>query len=572
MAENLSLNKYDLEQARKQFKRLTKTAEGLAAIEEGLGVSVSKVTSTDTSRPIVALLVPCYHNMHPRSQHALNEMVAYSRQQGLLVAPQPFIQSSVVHWTRNNLISALIKTEKPWTHVLFMDDDIAPPKDALVKMMSREKDIVGALCTCRQDPAIPNMRLVNMETGDYGEVWRWTPGNLLGGDLPEGHALAIGTGLMLISRDALQKVADAYFECRYEKDIHEWADEKVTRVSKSRAESFDRTANAWWFRFLPVKDDRPEVGEDLFFCWHAKKYCGIDTYVDTEVLPEHWGDYGYSIADYLEHRNYAIEWAEMNGRYIPPALTSDKIVSNVLSEKESAEDEPLKISILCPTRGRPENVKRLMESIISTSAEVPELLFYVDEDDDAFPHIADDYVHLVRGPRITLSQCWNELAKVATGDILMFCGDDVVFKTKNWDVLVRNAFRRIPDKIAFVHGDDGCYGSKFGTHGFVHRNWVEAVGYLLPPYFSSDYGDTWLNEVANSIHRRAFVPMITEHMHFLFGKAELDQTHKERMERGDRDNVKQLYEDLAPKRAEDAEKLKAFMASFAEQKELQPVG
>lgn len=111
----------------------------------------------------------------------------------------------------------------------------------------------------------------------------------------------------------------------------------------------------------------------------------------------------------------------------------------------------------------------------------------------------------------------------------------------------------------FVHGDDGYWGNRFGTHGFLHRKWVDALGYVLPPYFSSDYGDTWINDVANMLRRRVFLPILIEHMHPLWGKAQTDKTYQERMARGEKDGVKALYESMAGKRAEDAEKIKAAM-------------
>jgi glycosyltransferase involved in cell wall biosynthesis len=226
-----------------------------------------------------------------------------------------------------------------------------------------------------------------------------------------------------------------------------------------------------------------------------------------------------------------------------------------------------KISILLPTRGRPENIRRLLQSLVDTSNELPEVVMYVDLDDatmqfgsynpDIYP--ADKLI-LVPGPRIVLSQCWNKCLEHASGDILMHGGDDIVFKTKGWDDMVRRGFGAHADRIVFIHGDDGYWGNRFGTHGFIHRKWVEAVGYFVPPYFSSDYNDTWLNDVANAIQRRMYLPFVTEHMHFLFGKGEKDQTHIERLERHKKDEVDKLYKDLSPKRIEDAEKLLAAIA------------
>jgi glycosyl transferase/beta-hydroxylase protein BlmF len=225
-----------------------------------------------------------------------------------------------------------------------------------------------------------------------------------------------------------------------------------------------------------------------------------------------------------------------------------------------------KISILCPTRGRPESVKRLLESIEATAAKIPEVILYIDDDDETMrDFVCRDFVYRghvkkVVGPRITLSECWNECAKIAAGDILMHGGDDIIFESKRWDVQVRRAFGACDDRILFVHGDDGHWGDQFGTHGFIHRAWMETVGYFVPPYFSSDFNDTWLNEVANALGRRLFLPFLTEHMHPLWNKGVWDQTHKDRLARHAKDGVKELYQRLKPERDKDIKKLRAAIA------------
>lgn len=219
------------------------------------------------------------------------------------------------------------------------------------------------------------------------------------------------------------------------------------------------------------------------------------------------------------------------------------------------------ISILCPTRNRPENIKRLFNSAVSTADEGIEFVFYIDEDDTKSESVLDNLpVKSIKGKRIVLSQMWNECADMASGDIMMHAGDDLVFKTTGWDTLVKEVFKQFPDGIAFVYGRDGYSPDDFGTHGFLHKNWVTATGYFVPPYFSSDYNDTWLNDVAKRIGRHVFLPdLLIEHMHPICGKGEWDRTHEERLERGRLDNVSQLYESLLDERIRDAEKLKRFM-------------
>lgn len=225
-----------------------------------------------------------------------------------------------------------------------------------------------------------------------------------------------------------------------------------------------------------------------------------------------------------------------------------------------------RISVLCPTRGRPEAITTLVGSALSTAAGPVELVFYVDTDDDLSAAVLDEMAHLpvryVRGPRIVLSQMWNRCADVAKADVMMHCGDDIAFRTPGWDTRVLAAFEAVPDRIVLVHGDDGFQRERLATHGFLHRRWVEAVGYFVPPHFSSDYNDVWLTEVADALGRRAYLPdVVTEHMHPAAGKGEWDLTHRERLARHERDDPGALYASMVDGRAADVAKLKAVIAA-----------
>lgn len=219
------------------------------------------------------------------------------------------------------------------------------------------------------------------------------------------------------------------------------------------------------------------------------------------------------------------------------------------------------ISVLLPSRNRPDQLQRLVDSIHTTASKYVEVVVYVDDDEpqiEQYDSIPD--IHLVQGPRITLSDMWNECWKQATSEIFMQCGDDIIFRTQGWDDKVRAEFKSVPDRILFVHGDDGGgKGTWFGTHGFVHREWTDTIGYFTPPLFSSDYSDAWLNEIANMLGRRRYVDIYTEHMHPGFGKGEWDQTHQERLARHAADDVDTIWRNTAPDRFKDAVKLSAVM-------------
>ncbi len=521
----------------KRARQLLLNPYGREALKE-LGIEVEIAGRKPEEKPIVAVLVPSYRAPEPQMQNALGEMMKQSAEAAIVYC-SPSKGNSVVHWARNNLIIDLLKSGKPWTHVLFMDDDIIVQSDTLVKLLSHKKDIVAGLCTHRQDPPLPNIRLYDEESGKYSQIFDWPQNELIG----DHKRLAVGTGLMLISKHALEQVAQVYFDCLWEQNAYGLAGEKLQTLKNMRLEAFDKDQVCFWFRFLNAPKAPVEMGEDVSFCYIATRYCDIPVYVDTSVTPGHIGLYDFSIKDFLPYRNECILKAKVNGQM--PMEVPD-----------------MKISILCPTRGRPANVRRLLDSLRETSTIIPEVVLYADLDDTSTngPDINCEGAHypinklvITTAPRILMSKMWNQCAETATGEILMIGADDLIFRTKGWDDDVRRAFAAFPDRLVCVHGNDGVYQEKFGTHVFLHRNWVDAVGYVAPPYFSADFVDTWWNEVANALNRRIYLPFVTEHMHPLFKKAPLDQTHKDRLGRSV--GNQKLYEELLSERKADADKL-----------------
>lgn len=217
------------------------------------------------------------------------------------------------------------------------------------------------------------------------------------------------------------------------------------------------------------------------------------------------------------------------------------------------------ISILCPTRKRPYNIKRLYDSLKGTSDHPFEIVLYVDNDDDSYDDLTVPVV-INKGERIVLSDMWNKCAEKAQYDILMYGADDILFRTLHWDTRVKEQFDKLDDKIAFVFGRDGSpHDTHYGTHGFVHRNWIKALGYICPPIFSGDYSDTWINDIARKVNRAIYIDILTEHMHPDLGKTQVDETYNEKYERMIKDSVKEKYLAMEPERVADAEKLRKAM-------------
>lgn len=229
--------------------------------------------------------------------------------------------------------------------------------------------------------------------------------------------------------------------------------------------------------------------------------------------------------------------------------------------KRMGENKPELISILVPTRGRPVEFKRMVDSARETAtyANRLEIVAYHD-DDDTSGYYGLHKIQWIKGPQILLSETWNQCYLASRGEIVMHCGDDIIFRTPGWDQVVRETFAASEDKILLVHGDDVTPNTdELATHGFLHRRWVETVGYFVPPLFSSDWNDVWLTEVADMIGRRVKIPIVTDHMHYVFGKAPYDDTYRQREERGVRDDVVKIFKKTEKDRRRDAAKLQAVM-------------
>ena len=112
----------------------------------------------------------------------------------------------------------------------------------------------------------------------------------------------------------------------------------------------------------------------------------------------------------------------------------------------------------------------------------------------------------------------------------MYAADDVLFRTVYWDSLIQEAITSSESQYWLIYGDDlGQTSNKIATHGFVSRELAELLGYLLPPYFSAEFCDTWLTSITRlSGTQIKLSDLVIEHMHPDWNKAALDTTYLER--------------------------------------------
>ena len=245
-----------------------------------------------------------------------------------------------------------------------------------------------------------------------------------------------------------------------------------------------------------------------------------------------------------------------------------------------------KISILCPTRNRVDDLEKFVTSVYETAEfkDLLEFIFYIDDDDENSVLKCEElsnrnkyFFKVIVGERIRLmSDMWNKCSEQATGKIMFVGSDDIICRTKNWDTVVRDEFDKFDDKIVFVFGSDGIKsGPKnknpatphgYGTSYFLHKNWVDVVGYIDPPYFSADFADIWMNDIAQRIGRGVWIDVYMEHMHPGVGKGEWDSTHNERLQRLHEDDNTGIYKSKEDERITDSNKLLEFINNYQKKK------
>lgn len=186
------------------------------------------------------------------------------------------------------------------------------------------------------------------------------------------------------------------------------------------------------------------------------------------------------------------------------------------------------ISILTPSRSRPILAERMMSSALATAGITIDIHFWLNQDD---PELTQYQSFLTPnqytvGANQSTSYSWNLMAEQATSDILFLVGDDARFVTNNWALKVIGAFEQYPDRIVCVYPRVPSLGRKKNPHFCLHRNWIKALGFFLPPHFYHWYVDTWIREVAQRIDRfhcienfELPVENVRDHVHYAYHRS-----------------------------------------------------
>lgn len=221
------------------------------------------------------------------------------------------------------------------------------------------------------------------------------------------------------------------------------------------------------------------------------------------------------------------------------------------------------ISILCPSRGRPDKARKMAQSILDTADGQFDIKLYLDASDPQYASYKANFmdwppsigynVSEIDGKDQPTNKSWNEMAKDAYGDLLMVCGDDVEFKTKGWDTKLKEAAAQFPDGYAILSVNDGRGGADSHPHPIYTRKMYEALGYVMHPAWMHWYGDSWAAELGKRLGRHIWVgDVLVEHQK-PSDQGIFDDTHKRIRNGWMQEREKFVWDHPAMKRAFEAE-------------------
>ena len=187
-----------------------------------------------------------------------------------------------------------------------------------------------------------------------------------------------------------------------------------------------------------------------------------------------------------------------------------------------------------PSRGRPNNLRRLIDAWEETKASLPVWL-RLDDDDPNLPEylalaLPEPWV-LEVGPRLPLSAIYNKAYERAPEAAWWgLIADDVVPETPEWDFRLVEAARS--DGMAVPAGGHDPEGA---PHFVLGGDLVREIGWLCLPGLDRLYIDTiWMLLAKHKDVFRRVPEVVLKHHHFSNRLAPFDHIYKKRHKPEDR--------------------------------------
>ena len=242
----------------------------------------------------VDLLIPTYRLQDPQALIAIRTMEWYTRSKGYDLHVPPVHSGGVIHWVRNEALAAI---RKDTDYVLFCDDDMAPPRDAAVRLLRHNLPVCSALTTTRSFPVRLTLKKYNPETGLFYQAEDVVP------DVVAAGQYGAGAGFLLVAKYVIDDLLERWLSA------DDWVEDNQLMLSRLhvRAELRDREkariaacrrerlaagdVHPHYFEFFTAPDQH-DFGEDMSFCRRIL-LAGYDIGIDTGVHVSHMGTFPF---------------------------------------------------------------------------------------------------------------------------------------------------------------------------------------------------------------------------------------------------------------------------------------
>jgi hypothetical protein len=199
---------------------------------------------------------------------------------------------------------------------------------------------------------------------------------------------------------------------------------------------------------------------------------------------------------------------------------------------------PASISILLPTRGRPKQAERFLQSVAEMTSDSSriEVILYVDEDDSASHAIQCDELSInkIIGPRLPMGGLNTACFERSTGDIIVPLNDDMVLRTSGWDERVIEIHERFDDRVYLTYPNDLHTGEMLCSTPILSRRTCENLTHPFPDVYQGGFIDYHLMDIFKRLqvlgeNRIVYLgDVVIEHLHYQYGKSKVDATYEQR--------------------------------------------
>ncbi len=190
----------------------------------------------------------------------------------------------------------------------------------------------------------------------------------------------------------------------------------------------------------------------------------------------------------------------------------------------------MRISILHPSRSRPERSAKTLEKWIGFAGVPLEIIVSLDRDDPTsflyapfYRDVEDTFsCSIIYSENRSAVDAINNAAKAATGDIFIVVSDDTDCP-ENWAV---DLLKHLEGKTDFIAKTQDGIQKWIITNPIMDRTYYNRFGYVYYPEYQHMFCDTELSCVADLTGRRIEIPMTFEHLHYSTGKSVKDSINE----------------------------------------------